>query len=239
MPLSGMTPRPALKILFATNNYHQTWHILSDSSGGQFLAKVFWWLSYQRAPNSLVAIAGDALVPNPFDADPSSPIAIFNADTTHLSRAATDDLRTVLRRKPSSEGSVRVTTPSLRQHVEGRTEASMSEHWKLRSKQFQLTDRVNGVLRVTASAEQLRWWAILLSDLGSTFYRGSNHTYLSESRLERWPQGEVQIFRSFTAMVKDAVLLREEMFPGTAHRELIETEREAVHKALPKGHIDR
>jgi hypothetical protein len=230
-----MTPRPSLKCRFATNNYHDTWHILGDASGGAFLAELFWWLSYQTAPNSVVVIDDAMLVPNPFDADPSSPVAIFSADATHLGRRATDDLRSILRRKPRSEGTVRVSTPSFGK----RQETPMMPVWDNRIRDFKLTDRVNGVIRVSASPELFRRWSVYLGDLCGGYYRGTIHSYLDSGRLERYPDGEVQLFQFFSAMVNDAVALRKQLFPGTSHRELLESERRIVHSALPDRHIDR
>lgn len=234
-----MTPRPALKSRFANNLFHGTRHILTDATGARFLSRIFWWLSYQRTPNSIVAITGEHLSPSPFVGDPPSPIAIFNSDLTHLSRAATDQLRTNLRRPPRSEGTVRVSTPSLQEHATGRDEQLMAEHWQTRSHDFSLTDRTNGVVRVTANPDLLRWWSIWLNDLGSAYYSGADHRYLSGTQADRYPEGEVQIFRHFDAMVRDAVALREQLFPGTAHRELTDDERHTVLAQLPKAHADR
>ena len=138
-----------------------------------------------------------------------------------------------------SEGTVRVSTPSLQEHIAGRDERHMDEHWRTRTNDYCLTDRTNGVVRVTANPDLLRWWSIWLSDLGSAYYRGADHRYLSNSQADRWPEGEVQVFRHFDAMVRDALDLREQLFPGSSHRELLDDERHALLAQLPHNHADR
>lgn len=237
-PYTVMTPRPSTKCRFANNLFHGTRHILTDAAGAKLLSKIFWWLSYQRAPNSIVAITDGHLAPSPFDGDPPSPIVIFNADRTHVSRTATDNLRDTLRRPVRSEGTVRVSTPSLHAQVDRRNENDMKEYWHTRSSDFHLTDRTNGLIRICARPDLLRWWSIWLNDLGSHYYRGADHRYLS-GKADCFPDGEVQVFRHFEAMVRDAVSLRERLLPGTSHRELLEHERQAVLAQLPADHIDR
>ena len=236
-PFTILTPRPSQSSNFATNYFHETWHIISDVSGARFLSEVFWWLSYHRAENTVVVIDEAKLAPSPFDADPSSPIAVFNTDTTHLSRAATGELRNIIRRKPKSEGTVKVSNHSFTELAKP-TNFDLVNHWEKRERQFHLTDRVNGIIRVAANRERLRWWSQWVYGLGNRWYRGSDHRYLEGNRWEH-PQGEVQIFRSFTAMVNDALKLRATMFPDSMHRQLNDDERRLLYEALPDDHADR
>ena len=115
----------------------------------------------------------------------------------------------------------------------------MAEHWEDRRTDFLLTDKTNGIIRVAAPVDTLRWWAIWLADLGSAYYRGTDHRYLSTTFGSRFPEAEVQVFRWFTPMVNDAVTIREKMFPGASNRELLDHERPAIHDSLPKNHADR
>ncbi|MEM9135442.1 MAG: hypothetical protein AAGA59_05020 [Actinomycetota bacterium] len=231
--------RPSSPSRFATNNYHDTWHIMSDGAGAAYLARVLWWLSYHRAENSVVVIDEPLLVPNPFDADPSSPIALFNADTTHLGRRATDGLRTVLRRKPRSEGTVRLSTAGLSRILDGGPVDALADRWDVAPQRFYLADRINGVVRLAARPDLLRAWAVLLADLGSWLRNGTTFCYLRPTEGFDRPEGEVQIFEWFDEMVGDARRARERLFPGLGHQELDDVRRQRIHESLPNDHIDR
>ena len=63
-----LTLRPGARAAFSTNHFHGTWHILSDPHGARVLARLLWFLAYQRAPDTLVAIYGETLRPTPFEA---------------------------------------------------------------------------------------------------------------------------------------------------------------------------
>lgn len=116
-----MTPRPTLKSRFANNLFHGTRHVLTDAAGAQFLSKIFWWLSYQRTPNSIVAITGDHLSPSPFEqthhhqSPSSTPIAHTSAArpptsyATHFDDPHNPKARYGCRRRPSTNTSLAAT----------------------------------------------------------------------------------------------------------------------------------
>ena len=66
-----LSPRPAAEARFATNRYHETWHVITDISGAQLLARLCWAMAFQRHARTITVIDQSFLLPNPFDADPS------------------------------------------------------------------------------------------------------------------------------------------------------------------------
>ncbi|MGY4099205.1 hypothetical protein ACW2Q0_06545 [Nocardia sp. R16R-3T] len=92
---------------FATNYFHETWHVLSDWRGARMLARLLRGLAYRRRPGTLVIIDPAHLDPNPFDAALSDPIVLVPADLTVFTRAATVALRRRLPFRDGSQGPVR------------------------------------------------------------------------------------------------------------------------------------
>lgn len=235
-----VSPRPSSRHRFATNRYHETWHVLSDVAGAHLIARLFWWLSYQRKPNTVVVIDGPLLVPNPFDADPSAPIVVYNTDHTHLTGQAQRDLTRSRRRLGPPEGTVRLHVRGLQDEL-AKPRAERDRAWQLvdqlqylRTELVADTERKNGPIVIRAHPDYLRWWALHIHQLG-WWYRGTDSWYLE--RLARdWPDGEIQIFQRFASMVRTAVATRNQLLPGEDHRELLSDERAAVWAALPEDH---
>lgn len=234
-----LTLRASTACRFATNRYHETWHVLSDVSGARLLGRLCWALAFQRRPNSIITIDRPHLVPNPFDADPSSPIVIANTDLAPINRAVISQLKSFLDRKRRSDGTVRLSTAGLDRLLandpatallaeQRRSGAFWNEHQRRG-----WTDRVNGVVVMAAPAPTLQWWAVWLSGLGSHWYAGSDYSELCAGSTPRRGEGEVQVFQHFRTMVDTAIETRERLFPGTIGRELLEHERLAVWTALP------
>lgn len=88
-----LSPRPTSPFRFATNLYHDTWHVLSDARGAHLLGRMFWSMAYQRKPNTIMVIDYPLLVTNPFDADQSSPILMSNTNLGGLSKTAIAQLK--------------------------------------------------------------------------------------------------------------------------------------------------
>ncbi|CPZ84566.1 Hypothetical protein ERS075662_02146 [Mycobacteroides abscessus] len=57
-PYTIITLRAGAHVRFSTNNFHETWHVISDESGAKTLARLLWGLAYQRLPGTLVLIDG-------------------------------------------------------------------------------------------------------------------------------------------------------------------------------------
>ena len=187
-----ITPRPGTGVRFSTNQFHDTWHVLSDLRGGRLLARLLWGLAYQRVPGTLVLIGPPFLDPNPFDAGPADPLALIPSGLTSLSTQAALQLR---QRLPLGmpAGTVRWHTPGLdlaiaavryqrRLPLAQRQAPSYS-----RASHGHHISRVGGVLVMAATAPELKDWATGAGQLGDHFYEGSDYAYLGE------PDGEVRL----------------------------------------------
>lgn len=87
VPLAGreytvLSPRPSAGERYATNRYHQTWHVLSDAAGAHVLARYCWAMAFQRRAGTILVI------------DP--PALVQNSDLGPFSRRAADSLRAAL-----------------------------------------------------------------------------------------------------------------------------------------------
>jgi hypothetical protein len=185
-----------------------------------------------------VVIDQGLLVPNPFDADKSSPIVIANADLAPLTRTAITQLKRFLAQKKPSEGTVQLSTNGLDRLLAAdpaddlRKLQQRSGVWWNDHQRRGWTDRVNGVVVLAAPPPVLQWWAIWLSQLGSHWYQGSDYTELDHPTTRRG-QGEVQVFEHFATMVTQAIATRERLFPGASRRDLLDDQRRAVWAELP------
>ena len=45
-----VTLRPGTEIVFSTNFFHETWHIVTSQRGAHLLARLLWGLSFERHP---------------------------------------------------------------------------------------------------------------------------------------------------------------------------------------------
>jgi hypothetical protein len=241
-----LSPRPTTPFSFATNSFHDTWHVLSDARGAHLLGRMFWSMAYQRKPNTVMVIDYPLLVPNPFDADPSSPILISNTNLGGLSKTAIAQLKHNLPFTSPSRGIVRLTAPGLDRVLSGQTDLERSQRdsgaeWNA-PQRVGFTDRVNGVVVLAAAPPILEWWALGLSELETRWTEGMDYTELYHSPNRGWRRaggtGEVQIFERFTTMVSQAAEARKRLYPHTGHRELLQEEREAVWAALPSRTAD-
>jgi hypothetical protein len=174
-----LTLRPSTECRYATNYFHQTWHVLTDPTGARLLGRLCWSLAFQRRQGTIVVIDHCLLVPNPFDADRSSPIVIANADLAPLNQTAIGRLKRFLAEQGPSEGTVRLSTSGLDRLLEEDPVSNLRELqqssgvWWNEHQRRGWTDRVNGVVVLSTPPPVLQWWAIWLSQLGSHWYRGS------------------------------------------------------------------
>jgi hypothetical protein len=219
-----LTLRPSTECRYATNYFHQTWHVLTDPSGARLLGRLCWSLAFQRREGTIVVIDHPLIVPNPFDADKSSPIVIVNSDLAPLNRTAISQLKRHLARKKRSEGTVRLSTSGLDRMLAADPAGDLLELqqqssgvWWNDHQRRGWTDRVNGVVVLAAPSPVLQWLALWLSQLGSHWYRGSDYSELDHPMTRRGT-GEVQVFENFATMVTQAIATRESLFPGAPHR---------------------
>ncbi|WP_194814008.1 hypothetical protein [Nocardia sp. XZ_19_385] len=206
-----LTLRPGSDFRFATNRFHETWHVLSDWRGSRALARLLWGLSYQRRPGTLVVIDPAHLDPNPFDAAPSDPIVLVPSDLTVFTQAAATALRRRLPLRDKSQGTVRFQTFGLRPAVakvdawRSRPEAWNAYRWQPPTGWARI-ERVGGMLAIFGSSSQMRGWATSLATLGSHVHYDMDYLYLDEQA-----DGEVQIFRQYRRKVNIARQARTEV----------------------------
>ena len=165
-----LSPRPTEEARFATNSFHQTWHVITSEEGVALLARLCWAMAFQRRERTIVLLDSPLIVPSPFDADESSPIVVVNNDLGGLSRAAVEDLRMQLPLSAASDGTVVLQTRGLDQALENPTE------FRDRNREAQLQDEhqqrrwidgSNGLVIIAAPPPVLRTWGVDLSGLGS------------------------------------------------------------------------
>ncbi|MEV2220850.1 hypothetical protein AB0E01_13320 [Nocardia vinacea] len=218
--------RPGSDFRFATNHFHETWHVLSDWRGARMLARLLWGLAYQRRPGTLVVIDPAHLDPNPFDAAPSDPIVLVPADLTVLTRAAAVALRRQLPFRDRSQGTVRWQTfgldAAVAQLQEWRAKGPGERDWNFADipTGWERIDRIGGMVTIFGARDQLRSWATSLATLGTYAYYGMDYEYLDEDR-----NGEVQIFRQYRRKVNIARQARAEVlvrFDGHASTEEVQ-----------------
>ncbi|HEU4410594.1 MAG TPA: hypothetical protein VFS43_35390 [Polyangiaceae bacterium] len=216
--------RPGCGVAFSTNYYHQTWHVLSDPAGAAVLARLLWGLAFQRQPGTLVCIHGPHLRPTPFDADPSDPVVLV---PTALTPVVNDDLRALRERlrRPSREGT-RINWPSfgLDRALDDNRPAyqlSPAEHWKRFRGDDQLEVRhAGGCVVIAGPPDALRSAARSVHHMSrGGGDDGQGYLYLGRHQA-RYPDGEVQIFDRYHAMLSEAAEARRRTLEsGDAPRE--------------------
>ncbi|WP_371501192.1 hypothetical protein OG871_30385 [Kitasatospora sp. NBC_00374] len=209
-PYTVLGLRPGTAAGFATNHYHQTWHILSDRHGAQVLARLLWGLSYERHPGTLIVVDRPFLDPTPFEGEASDPIVLVPRDLTPLGERAARALRRALPLGSPPDGTVRWRTTGLDRALadpDGWREAVRGEH--RRGGDFRsLVTRRGGLIVVSAAPWELRAWAVESARLGERGPYESDHMFLGDGC---FAPGEVQTFRRYRAMVSSAVVARREV----------------------------
>ena len=215
-----LSPRPDCPARFATNRYHQTWHVLSNERDARWLGLVFWAMAFQRRPHTFFLIDRPCLVPNPFDADPSSPIAVVNLD---LGGLRPPELRALRRRLPLAGPPDGTVVLHPRPH---------DGPWR-RERHCWIT-RDHGVVVLAACSADLRTWARDMFAFGRRHSHDSRSEVPLDYHMHDWGyDGEVQVFRDFRRRVRYAVNARRRLFPGRDGEQLTDVEREQVWRAAP------
>ncbi|MER8187864.1 hypothetical protein [Kitasatospora sp. NPDC094015] len=226
-PYTVLGLRPGTAARFATNHYHQTWHVLSDPSGARLLARLLWGLSYQRHPGTLVVIDRPFLDPTPFEGEPSDPVVLVPRDLTPLDEGAARALRRALPLGTAPDGTVRWRTGGLDRAL------ADPEGWREQVRRAyrdggdfrHLVTRRGGLVMVSAAPWQLREWAVDTAGLGGRGPYDSGHTFLGEGCVA---PGEVQTFRRYRAMVSSAVVARREVLAEDTGLDLPQSVRERI-----------
>lgn len=218
-----ITPRPGTDARFATNHYHQTWHLLSDWHGARLLGRLLWGLAYQRRPGTLVLIGAPFLDPNPFDGDRSRPVALVPSALTSLRAPAMRELqRLAAAPARTGDGTVRWRTPGLDEAVAAdrrRGELSKAGLWHLIDrprvppKERGISVRMLGGLLVFAGRpDALRRLAVDVFTLGDYAHRGMDYTEVGPRPFG----GEVQVFADYRRRVSAARRARGEVLAEVA-----------------------
>ena len=206
--LRVITLRPDTKVAYATNYFHETWHILSDPQGARLLARLMWGLSYQRQPNTVVLIYGSHIVPTPFGSERSDPILLMRAEDNQPKEKTLQKLRQRLIHLGPSHQTVRWLTFGLDKKVEedklctpgdfSRDYANDFWLWTCdaqRLRDAETMGRKSGFVCYRAPAKMMQLAASQIVTMQPTGQYSDYH-YLAESD-SRWPDGEVQIFSDF------------------------------------------
>jgi hypothetical protein len=229
-----LTPRPSEEARFATNFFHEAWHVITNQRGAALLARLCWAMAFQRRERTIILIDFPFVVPTPFDADPSSPIVVVNNDLGAFGRAAVKELRAQLPLTNAPDGTVVLQTRGLDQALEDPTEFRnrnqdtqlQNQHQKRR-----WIDGSNGVVIVAAPPPVLRTWGVDLSDLGTWSHEGGSWEYLD------YPSkvGEVQVLDDFDSKLAAAKAARIRGFPEAGNRKLTEEERSQIWADLKQA----
>jgi hypothetical protein len=229
-----LSPRPTEEARFATNYFHETWHIITGKGGAALLARLCWAMAFQRRQRTIVLIDSPLIVPTPFDADQSIPIVIVNNDLGAFNRAAVKDLRARLPLSNASDGTVVLQTRGLDQALENTTEFRDRNQETQLDNQHQKRrwiDGSNGLVIVAAPPPVLRTWSVDLSDLGTWSREGRSWEYLDHPT----KVGEVQVLDDFDSMLAAARAARTRAFPDATNRRLTEDERSEIWADLQQG----
>jgi hypothetical protein len=226
-----LSPRPSEAARFATNRFHETWHIVCDGPSAQLFARLCWAMAFQQRERTFILIDAPLLAPNPFDADPPTPIVIANNDLGPISRDAMKALRSKVPLDTPSMGTVVLQTRGLDVAMEDEEAFHRRDDqaaWRHEHQKRRWIDGSSGLWLVAAPPPVLRGWGVDLLSLGRQIHPGMEwETYLD------YPEnsGEVQVIGDFTVEVDAAVTVRNQLFPGKADEMLTEDERSQVWSA--------
>jgi hypothetical protein len=177
-----------------------------------------------------MVIDAPLVVPNPFDADPSSPIAIMNSDLGPFGRSAVAALRSSLPFRIASGGTVALQTRGLDVALEepkGFAQRDDQVRWHThRTRRW--FDGSAGLLVLAAPSAVLKTWGVELSELVTWSYEGSSSSYLDYPKKE----GEVQVINTFSSDVERAISARSQLFPGREREQLPQVDKRQIWSLL-------
>lgn len=223
-----ITPRPIDGLVVSTNRYHETWHIVSAPGHVRTIRRLVWAAAFDDHCETLFVVAGGTLAPTPFDGARSRPLVILCAERTHV-RA--DDVRALLgrlRRRRKNDGTVKLQTPGLERmdaldgeaiHRQLRAAGVKGSRWS-----EPRVALLGGAIVLSGTAAALRYAANAWSHLERALSPGdSSHEYVDRRRTG-WPEGEVQVFADYAAMLVDARIERARLLaaPGDVPRHEID-----------------
>jgi hypothetical protein len=188
-------------------------------------------MAFQRRERTFVLIDAPLLVPNPFDADPPTPIVVANNDLGPIGRGALKALRSKLPLNTPSMGTVVLQTRGLDAAMEDEPAFHRRDDqatWRNQHQQRRWIDGTNELLVIAAPPPVLRGWAVDLSNLGRQTLPGMEwESYLDDPE----NAGEVQVIGDFRSQVDAAIAVRNQLFSDRKDGLLTEDERAQVWSA--------
>lgn len=232
-PRTLLTMRPKDRRVFATNHFHRVWHIIGSHGAGHVFGQLCWVMAHQTQPDTLLLIDPRFIVSNPFDADPSMPILLVNADLCGVSSTLVRDVKRMLPLRSAPEGTLKARTTGLEKLVAAGGDLA---GWQRdrggphRIDQRGRIEPVNGVLVLWGSTASLAHWAVECWRLGR---KGPGSEDIAELWYDEragsgWWLGEFQSFPTFERDRSRAERARAALFPGSEHHELSYEERREV-----------
>ena len=242
-----LTLRPATRVAFSTNFFHQTWHIVSSQSGARLLARLLWGLSYARVPGTLIMIHGPHIVPTPFEAERSDPVLLVPDGLTRLNESDLRILKGRLARLDPPTGTVRMHTfgldRALRQAQDATGQVDAEVEWLQRKAnrgvwRQERMRRLGGFICYSAPPAVMRLQALRINSLhvrmGTSVFGMDYHYIARASTRDSWPDGEVQIFVDYKQRVRAAVEARRELVVNPKQPVISEAIQEAVSRRRDK-----
>ena len=204
-------PRSGIHIRWATNFYHETWHILGTMNSTQFLGHLMWDLSFHKDPYTYVYIDQSLLVCNPFDARPSDPILIGKLKPP-------SELCLYLKNKrPPSHKSYRLKSQSLTKIINDKSARGEFYRKNSLNKQILQVSRIKGVITLSGGMHALQSEGVSAAFMytipGDYFDKMDYHGIWQKDKVD----GEFQIFHDFYHQVgaaKSADRLIRQKYPA-------------------------
>ena len=184
--------RPTATERFATTEFHDTWHVLSDVEGAELIGRLAWAMAFQSRPHTLLLVDLPLIAKDPFDASPQLPILIVNTDLESPTPAAIEALRAQLPQTDPSEGSVRLMTSGF-----DRALSDADKFWTQERKDdpsfkanvnARWLERIGDMIVLAAPGTVLRQWAVRVAEVAARGPLDAEWTPGSETK---WT-GEVQ-----------------------------------------------
>jgi hypothetical protein len=218
--------RPTDRARFSTNYYHDTWHVVSDTSGAAVLARLLWGLAFQKQPGTLVLLSEPHLVPTPFDGAKSDPVVVIPAGLTPTCDDALRELKSRLGRLGPPTQTIRWHTFGLDREVaawQAERDKPLHEWTRPAWSPTDLREPIwhseqmgkrGGLICYVAPPLVLRDQAVMVARMrtGPQRYAQMDYHYLAQGDHARsYADGEVQIFHDYRARVSAATAARREV----------------------------
>ena len=236
-----VTLRPGTEVVFSTNFFHGTWHIVTSQRGARLLARLLWGLAYERHPGTLILVHGDHLAPTPFEGERSVPFILAQTGLAPLDSSALRILKQRLPRLGAPTRTLRWNTFGLDKAIDPDRSTPERDSRRLRWKENELLwkqermQRIGGFICYSAPPSILREQSRMVHRLRTgrpNYDRDMDYHFLAgESSNHSWyGDGEVQIFADYMDRVHAA---------NAARRELVDNPNQAIISESVQENISR